>query len=179
MDPAVKLEGGFYTPGEQGSIQGLETICYIYFIGENQSHGLARPRLSPRLASSVVLGPATRVSSPSSPRAAVPWLSSSSLFSSTSLKKSTRSFSSSRSPYFCLREAFQIKKYAQIWVFSKRGGGSRPIQKFWGTFCLKFLLNNFGKSEKSASKIPKVRGGVRGFWKKLIFEHTFLFGKLP
>ena len=33
-------------------------------------------------------------------------------------------------------------------------------------FFLKFLLNNFGKSEKSASKIPKVRGGVRGFWKK-------------
>ena len=24
---------------------------------------------------------------------------------------------------------------------------------------LKFLLNNFGKSEKGASKIPKVRGG--------------------
>ena len=26
-------------------------------------------------------------------------------------------------------------------------------------FFLKFLLNNFGKSEKGASKIPKVRGG--------------------
>ena len=25
-------------------------------------------------------------------------------------------------------------------------------------------------TEKSASKIPKVRGGVRGFWKKLIFK---------
>ena len=33
-------------------------------------------------------------------------------------------------------------------------------------FCLKFLLNNFGKSEekKRASKIPKVREGeIRGF----------------
>ena len=38
----------------------------------------------------------------------------------------------------------------------------KTVKKFF----LKFLLNNFGKSEKSASKIPKVRGGVRGFWKK-------------
>ena len=33
-------------------------------------------------------------------------------------------------------------------------------------FLLKFLLNNFGKSEKSASKIPKVRGGSEAFGKK-------------
>ena len=32
----------------------------------------------------------------------------------------------------------------------------KTVKKFF----LKFLLNNFGKSEKSASKIPKVRGGV-------------------
>ena len=31
-------------------------------------------------------------------------------------------------------------------------------------------------TEKSASKIPKVRGGgVRGFWKKLIFKPHILF----
>ena len=35
------------------------------------------------------------------------------------------------------------------------------------------------KSEKSASKIPKVRGGVRGLWKKLIFKPHILRGKLP
>ena len=29
-------------------------------------------------------------------------------------------------------------------------------------------------TEKSASKIPKVRGGVRGFWKKLIFKPHIL-----
>ena len=44
---------------------------------------------------------------------------------------------------------------------------------------LKFLLNNIGKSEKSASKIPKVRGGSEAFWKKLIFKQHFLCGKLP
>ena len=69
------------------------------------------------------------------------------------------------------------------------GGPARPNQKFLGTFfcfeaikskqmpmCqkaknskknLKYLLNNFGKSEKGASKIPKVRGGgVKGFLEK-------------
>ena len=35
-------------------------------------------------------------------------------------------------------------------------------------------------TEKSASKIPKVRGGgVRGFWKKLIFKPHILYGSLP
>ena len=34
-------------------------------------------------------------------------------------------------------------------------------------------------TEKSASKIPKVRGGIRGFWKKLIFEPHFFRGSLP
>ena len=33
--------------------------------------------------------------------------------------------------------------------------------------------------KKSASKIPKVRGGVRGLWKKLIFKPHIFRGKLP
>ena len=39
---------------------------------------------------------------------------------------------------------------------------------------MKFLLNNFGKSEKSASKIPKVRGGSEAFGKNSYLSHIFL-----
>ena len=41
-------------------------------------------------------------------------------------------------------------------------------------FFLKFLLNNFGKSEKSALKIPKVRGGGQRFLEKNSYlSHIF------
>ena len=47
-------------------------------------------------------------------------------------------------------------------------------------FFLKFLLNNFGKSEKGASKIPKVRGGgQRLFGKNSYLSILFYFESFP
>ena len=45
---------------------------------------------------------------------------------------------------------------------------------------LKFLLNNFGKSEKGASKIPKVRGGgQRLFGKNSYLSILFYLESFP
>ena len=46
-------------------------------------------------------------------------------------------------------------------------------------FFLKFLLNNFGKSEKSASKIPKVRGGSEAFGKNSYLSILFYLESFP
>ena len=56
-----------------------------------------------------------------------------------------------------VREVPKLKVGAQIWVFSKRGGGTRPNQKFWGTFFLPQTTQKGGGVRAN----PKV---LRQFW---------------